>query len=316
MFGLIYLVGRLFNQSVSFQALQSRPPAYVSVRGHRRSRRPPSCSASTAPGSVTPTEPSDTSPWSWPSLMVQTHTQTLNTSCESSDDTGFKSLLRLFILLLTFMGEKTLSRWPVTPEMRHFAFWDQKVVFTKVDFQLWTVFLDLTESYQSLEPAQLRLSCLSNMRYVWNNVDEYKCRKIKQKTLVLELFSRIERINSFSKSGFTEWISSMNLTVRISSDSQWDAAAGTAPPSALLPRLHQQLLRQSVSDRLLLQPLPTGRRDLRWTGNNSNSAFEYIHTFIFKLLTFKCATDTITYILGYKRDIKCSFRCLGYIRRR
>ena len=52
-------------------------------------------------------------------------------------------------------------------------------------------------------------------------------------------------------------------------NSQWGAAAGAAPPSALLPRLHQQLVHQSVSDRLLRQPLSTGRRHLRRTGNNS-----------------------------------------------
>lgn len=61
----------LLDESVSCQVLRCRRPAYVSARGHRRSRRPPSCSASTAPGSATPTEPSDFSPWSSPSLTVR-----------------------------------------------------------------------------------------------------------------------------------------------------------------------------------------------------------------------------------------------------
>ncbi len=73
------------------------------------------------------------------------------------------------------------------------------------------------------------------------------------------------------------------LTVRITSDSQWDAAAGAAPPAAFLPRLHQQLVRQSVSDRLLPQPLFTGRRDLRRTGNDETSTLPALqqlkHTF-------------------------------------
>lgn len=61
----------------------------------------------------------------------------------------------------------------------------------------------------------------------------------------------------------------MNETESHSANSQWGAAAGAAPPSALLPRLHQQLVHQSVSDRLLRQPLSTGRRHLRRTGDNN-----------------------------------------------
>lgn len=61
----------------------------------------------------------------------------------------------------------------------------------------------------------------------------------------------------------------MNETESHSANSQWGAAAGAAPPSALLPRLHQQLVHQSVSDRLLRQPLSTGRRHQRRTGNNN-----------------------------------------------
>lgn len=64
-------------------------------------------------------------------------------------------------------------------------------------------------------------------------------------------------------------INIMNETKRHSANSQWGAAAGAAPPSALLPRLHQQLVHQSVSDRLLRQPLSTGRRHLRRTGDNN-----------------------------------------------
>lgn len=58
----------------------------------------------------------------------------------------------------------------------------------------------------------------------------------------------------------------------ISSDSHWDAAAGAAPPTALTPRLHQQLICQSVSDLLLLQPLPAGRRHSHSAGNDPHSA--------------------------------------------
>lgn len=61
----------------------------------------------------------------------------------------------------------------------------------------------------------------------------------------------------------------MNETESHFVNSQWGAAAGAAPPSALLPRLHQQLVHQSVSDRLLRQPLSTGRRHQRRTGDNN-----------------------------------------------